>query len=73
MIWREVTDAQPADHVTVMLHRKGDLYPVIGSRMTSIDKTLWMLEEGGAEDDLRRNYPLLWWTPTHWSVIRGLP
>ena len=67
--WRPVATDPPPDYDTVLLARSGDLYPVAGARMGGE----WVLEEGGAEDDERRCYPLMWWEPTHWATLPEVP
>lgn len=79
MEWHEVAKRAPLNHVTVMLYRIGDLYPVVGARWgrdpngDDPDRVLWTIEEGGAEDGDHRVYPFLEFDPTHWADLPSLP
>lgn len=70
--WLPVTSDAPPPYVNVLLTRAGDITAVVGWRMEA-DGGSWHLEEGGAEDDERRRYPALWWTPTHWFPLMDTP
>lgn len=80
MLRRDLTDGQawrPAwrpissvpEHKTVLLYRKPDLYPIVGSSMGDD----FILEEGGPEDDEERQYPFLRYKPTHWAELPETP
>ena len=75
--WKLVTEEYPEEYVTVILHRTGDLYPVIGSRLICpSDHHHWALEEGGPEDGEHREYPWVGqegWQPTHWAPLPLTP
>lgn len=79
LAWNKVSENPPRDHHAVLLYRTGDLYPVVGARWgydlhgEDPKRVLWALEEGGAGGDERRGCPFLWWEPTHWAQIPGLP
>jgi hypothetical protein len=62
--WRSIQQTPAPDYKVVLLCRAGDLYPVLGWRL---DDGSYYLEEGGAEDDERRQYPRLWWEPEFWA------
>lgn len=68
ILWRPIREVPP--FVTVLLYRAGDLYPVVGWRQ---DDDLFILEEGGAEDGLRRKHPRIEWQPTHFAEIPKTP
>lgn len=81
MIWHAISEMPPPNHVTVLLYRAGDLYPVVGVRWgtdqnsSEPDRVLWILEEGGPEDGEHRGYPLMAREaePTHWANLPMVP
>jgi hypothetical protein len=68
--WCPVTETAPPAYESVFLYRAGDLAPVTGWR-TLGNPAAWILEEGGSEDDDRRRYWQLLWTPTHFASLDG--
>ena len=67
-----VTASEPRDCQPCVLYRAPDLYPVVGWRSITRDETVWLLEQGGAEDRVTREYPKIGdgdWSPTHYARI----
>ena len=88
MIWIPTAKQMPQPHVGVLLYRKPDLYPVVGSyfgdcigcKSGECQKKHpdghcghWTLEEGGPEDGEHRGYPFLAYEPTHWAKLPEVP
>lgn len=80
-MWKSIAEDPPRVHETVMLYRKGDLYPTVGSMWgkdpNGIDpeRILFTLEEGGAEDGAHRAMPFYHEDaePTHWRPLPEVP
>lgn len=68
MKWNEISTVP--EYRVVMLYREHDLYPVVG---WYLPEGVFILEEGGTEDDPIRRHPALTWRPTHWAELPLLP
>lgn len=70
MKWNEISAIPVPEYRVVMLYREHDLYPVVG---WYLPEGVFILEEGGTEDDPIRRHPALTWRPTHWAELPLLP